>query len=65
MDFDWMNAENFVAIAELESVSVYVAEGITDVGTFSVIDTDLVPISVLPEYVSQYSVPTAVVAFGT
>ena len=60
-----MNAENFVAIAELESVSVYVAEGITDAGTFSVIDTDLVPISVLPEYVSQYSVPTAVVAFGT
>ena len=60
-----MNAENFVAIAELESVSVYVAEGITDAGTFSVIDTDFVPISVLPEYVSQYSVPTAVVAFGT
>ena len=60
-----MNAENFVAIAELESVSVYVAEGITDAGTFSVIDTDLVPISVLPEYVSQYSVPTAAVAFGT
>ena len=65
LDFDWMNAENFVAIAELESVSVYVAEGITDAGTFSVIDTDLVPISVLPEYVSQYSVPTAAVAFGT
>ena len=65
MDFDWMNAENFVAIAELESVSVYVAEGITDAGTFSVTDTDLVPISVLPEYVSQYSVPTAAVAFGT
>lgn len=57
-----MNAENFVAIAELESVSVYVAEGITDAGTFSVIDTDFVPISVLPEYVSQYSVPTAAVA---
>ena len=65
LDFDWMNAENFAAIAELESVSVYVAEGITDAGTFSVIDTDLVPLSVLPEYVSQYSVPTAVVAFGT
>ena len=63
--FDWMNAENFAAIAEFESVSVYVADGTTEDGTFSVIDTDFVPIMVLPEYVSQYSVPTALVAFGT
>ena len=63
--FDWINAENFAAIAEFESVSVYVADGTTEDGTFSVIDTDFVPIMVLPEYVSQYSVPTALVAFGT
>ena len=48
-DFDWMNAENFAAIAEFESVSVYVAFGTTDDGIFSVIDTDFVPISVVPE----------------
>ena len=60
-----MNAENFVAMAELESARVYVADGTTDDGTFSVIETDFVPTSVLPDYVSQYSVPTAAVAFGT
>ena len=59
-----MNAENLAAIAELESVNVYVADGTTDDGIFKVIDTDFVPIFVLPEYVSQYSVPTALVAFG-
>ena len=48
-DFDWMNAENFAAIAEFESVSVYVALGTTDDGISSVIDTDFVPISVVPE----------------
>ena len=63
--FDWMNAENLAAIPEFESVSVYVADGTTDEGTFNVIETDFVPINVLPEYVSQYSVPTAFVAFGT
>ena len=52
-------------MAELESARVYVADGTTDDGTFSVIETDFVPTSVLPEYVSQYSVPTAAVAFGT
>jgi hypothetical protein len=40
-------------------------DGFTLAGTLHVKDMDLLPILVLPLYVSQYNVPTPEVAFGT